>query len=168
MADSKQLLKFELRTQTKLKSKNIKIMATQKTVIEPYLFFEGRCEEAVEFYKKALGAEVLMLMRFKDSPDPNACGGVSGEKIMHASLRIGGGNIMASDGHCDEPMKFEGFSLSLAVNSDAEAEKFFNALTEGGKVIMPLTKTFWSPRFGMVTDKFGVMWMVNVVAEQKL
>jgi PhnB protein len=142
-------------------------MATQKNVIEPYLFFEGRCEEAVEFYKKALGAEVLMLMRFKDSPDPNACGGVPGEKIMHASLRIGGSNIMASDGRCDEPMKFEGFSLSLAVNTDAEADKYFNALTEGGKVIMPLTKTFWSPRFGMVTDKFGVMWMVNVVSEQK-
>jgi PhnB protein len=142
-------------------------MATQKNVIEPYLFFEGRCEEAVEFYKKALGAEVLMLMRFKDSPDPNACGDVPGDKIMHASLRIGGSNIMASDGRCDEPMRFEGFSLSLAVNTDAEADKFFNALTEGGKVIMPLTKTFWSPRFGMVTDKFGVMWMVNVIAEQK-
>ena len=142
-------------------------MATQKNVIEPYLFFEGRCEEAVEFYKKALGAEVLMMMRFKDSPDPNACGGVPGEKIMHASLRIGGSNIMASDGRCDEPMKFEGFSLSLAVNTDAEADKFFNALTEGGKVIMPLAKTFWSPRFGMVTDKFGMLWMVNVIAEQK-
>jgi len=142
-------------------------MATQKNVIEPYLFFEGRCEEAIEFYKKALGAEILMLMRFKDSPDPNACGSVPGEKIMHASLRIGGSNIMASDGRCDEPMKFEGFSLSLAVNTDAEADKFFHALTEGGKVIMPLTKTFWSPKFGMVTDKFGVMWMVNVISEQK-
>jgi PhnB protein len=142
-------------------------MATQKNVVEPYLIFEGRCEEAIEFYKKALGAEVVMMMRFKDSPDPNACGGVPGEKIMHASLRIGGSNIMASDGRCDEPMKFEGFSLSLAVNTDAEADKFFNALTEGGKVIMPLTKTFWSPKFGMVADKFGVMWMVNVLAEQK-
>ena len=142
-------------------------MATKKNVIEPYLFFEGRCEEAVEFYKKALGAEVLMMMRFKDSPDQTGCGGVPGDKIIHASLRIGGSNIMASDGRCAEPMKFEGFSLSLAVNTDAEAEKFFNALTEGGKVIMPLTKTFWSPRFGMVTDKFGVMWMVNVIAEQK-
>ena len=127
-------------------------MATQKNVIEPYLFFEGRCEEAVEFYKKALGAEVLMMMRFKDSPDPNACAGVPEDKIMHASLRIGGSNVMASDGRCDEPMKFEGFSLSLA---------------EGGSVQMPLAKTFWSPRFGMVTDKFGVMWMVNVITEEK-
>ena len=142
-------------------------MATQKNVIEPYLFFEGRCEEAVEFYKKALGAEVLMMMRFKDSPDPNACAGVPEDKIMHASLRIGGSNVMASDGRCDEPMRFEGFSLSLAVNTDAEADKFFNALTQGGKVVMPLTKTFWSPRFGMVTDKFGVMWMVNVITEEK-
>lgn len=142
-------------------------MATQKNVIEPYLFFEGRCEEAVEFYKKALGAEVLMMMRFKDSPDPNACAGVPEDKIMHASLRIGGSNVMASDGRCDEPMRFEGFSLSLAVNTDAEADKFFNALTQGGKVVMPLTKTFWSPRFGMVTDKFGVMWMVSVITEEK-
>ena len=142
-------------------------MATQKNVIEPYLFFEGRCEEAVEFYKKALGAEVLMMMRFKDAPDPNACAGVPGDKIMHASLRIGGSNVMASDGRCNEPMRFQGFSLSLAVNTEAEANRFFNALTAGGQVIMPLTKTFWSPRFGMVTDKFGVMWMVNVLAEQK-
>ena len=142
-------------------------MATQKTAIEPYLFFEGRCEEAVEFYKKGLDAEVVMMMRYKDSPDPNACKGVPGDKIMHATLRIGGSNVMASDGRLDEPMKFQGFSLSLAVNSETEADKFFNALTAGGKVIMPLTKTFWSPRFGMVTDRFGVMWMVNVIGEQK-
>jgi PhnB protein len=142
-------------------------MATQSHGIEPYLFFEGRCEEAVEFYRKALGAEVLMLMRFKDSPDPNACAGVPSDKIMHASLRIGGSIIMASDGRCNEPMKFQGFSLSLAVKTEADADKFFNALTPGGQVIMPLTKTFWSPRFGMLTDKFGVMWMVSVHGEQK-
>ena len=142
-------------------------MATQKSVIEPYLFFEGRCEEAVEFYKQAAGAEVVMMMRFKDAPDPNACQGVQGDKIMHATLRIGGSNVMASDGRCDEPMKFQGFSLSLGVNTEAEADKFFNTLTQGGQVIMPLTKTFWSPRFGMVTDKFGVLWMVNVISENK-
>ena len=142
-------------------------MATHKNVIEPYLFFEGRCEEAVEFYKKAVGAEVVMMMRFKDSPDPNACGGVPGDKIMHATLRIGGSNVMASDGRCNEPMKFQGFSLSLAVNTEMDADRFFNALTAGGQVIMPLTKTFWSPRFGMLTDKFGVMWMVSVLSEQK-
>src|ERR1051325_3956611 len=142
-------------------------MATQKSVIEPYLFFEGRCEEAMEFYKKALGAEVLFMMRFKESPDPNACKGVPGDKIMHATLRIGGGNVMVSDGRCDEPLKFQGFSLSLGVNTEAEADKFFNALIQGGQVIMPLAKTFWSPRFGMLTDKFGVMWMINVLSEYK-
>ena len=140
-------------------------MATQRSVIEPYLFFEGRCEEAVEFYKKALSAEVLMMMRFKEAPDPNASKGVPGEKIMHASLRIGGSNVMASDGRCDERMKFQGFSLSLGVNTEAEADRFFNALTQGGQVIMPLAKTFWSPRFGMVTDKFGITWMINVLSE---
>jgi PhnB protein len=142
-------------------------MATQKSVIEPYLFFEGRCEEAVEFYKKTVGAEVIMMMRFKDSPDPTGCADVPGDKIMHASLRIGGSNVMASDGRCAEPMKFQGFALSLAVSTEAEADKFFNALSPGGQVIMPLTKTFWSPRFGMLTDKFGIMWMINVVSDQK-
>jgi len=142
-------------------------MATQNTAIEPYLFFEGRCEEAVEFYKKAIGAEVVMMMRFKDAPDPNACKGVPGDKIMHATLRIAGNNVMASDGRCEQGTKFQGFALSLGVNTESEADKYFNALTQGGQVIMPLSKTFWSPRFGMVTDKFGVMWMVNVLSEQK-
>jgi len=142
-------------------------MAAQKSVIEPYLFFEGRCEEAVEFYKKAAGAEVVMMSRFKDAPDPNACKGVPGDKIMHATLRIGGSNVMASDGRCEEPMKFQGFALSLGVNTEAEAEKFFNALAQGGQVIMALSKTFWSPRFGMLTDKFGVMWMISVLSENK-
>jgi PhnB protein len=142
-------------------------MATQKGVIEPYLFFEGRCEEAVEFYKKAVGAEVVMMMRFKDAPDPDACKGVPGDKIMHATLRIGESNVMASDGRCDEPMKFQGFSLSLGVRTEAEADKNFNALAQGGQVIMPLAKTFWSPRFGMLTDKFGIMWMINVLTDQK-
>ena len=140
-------------------------MATLKNhFVEPYLFFEGRCEEAVEFYRKALGAEVTMMMRFKDSPDPNACAGVPGDKIMHAALRVGGSNIMASDGRCQDPMKFQGFSLSIAANTATEADQFFNALAEGGQVVMPMMKTFWSPRFGMVTDRFGVMWMINVVA----
>jgi PhnB protein len=142
-------------------------MATQKGVIEPYLFFEGRCEEAVEYYKKAVGAEVVMMMRFKDAPDPDACKGVPGDKIMHATLRIGESNVMASDGRCDEPMKFQGFSLSLGVRAEAEADKNFNALAQGGQVIMPLAKTFWSPRFGMLTDKFGIMWMINVLTDQK-
>ena len=142
-------------------------MPNKNNVIEPYLFFEGRCEEAVEFYKKAVEAEVVMMMRFKDAPDPNACKGVPGDKIMHATLRIGRSNVMASDGRCNEPMKFQGFSLSLGVNTEAEADKYFGALAQGGQVIMPLSKTFWSPRFGMVTDKFGIMWMINVLSEQK-
>lgn len=139
-------------------------MATQKSVIEPYLFFEGRCEEAVEFYKKALGAEVLMMMRFKESPDPNAYAPGMGEKIMHATLSVGGNNLMVSDGRCHGGMKFQGFSLSIAVPTEAEADRYFNALTESGQVIMPMAKTFWSPRFGMVPDRFGVMWMVSVVS----
>jgi PhnB protein len=132
--------------------------------IEPYLFFNGRCEEAVEFYKMALGAEVLMLMRFKDSPEPHPPGLVPPgweNKIMHTSLRIGNTTVMASDG-CSEGINFQGFSLSLSVANDAEAERVFTAFTDGGQVKMPLTKTFWSPCFGMVADRFGVGWMVTV------
>ena len=130
--------------------------------IQPYLFFEGRCEEAVSFYRKTLGAEVEMMMRFKDSPDPSSCGAATLDKIMHCTLRIGESTVMASDGRCDQPAEFKGFSLSLAPKNIADAERVFAALSEGGKVLMPLGKTFWSPSFGMVADQFGVMWMVNV------
>jgi PhnB protein len=131
--------------------------------IQPYLFFDGRCEEAIEFYREALGAEVTMLMHYKDSPDPGACSpGVSPEKVMHANLRIGETTVLASDGHCQGHPSFEGFSLSLTVGDEAEAERSFAALADGGKVQMPLTKTFFSPRFGMVADRFGVSWMVYV------
>ena len=133
--------------------------------IEPYLFFNGRCEEAVEFYKKALGAEVLMMMRFKESPEPHPPGMLppdSESKIMHACIRIGDTSVMASDGRCTGQTDFQGFSLSLAVANEAEAEKKFAALADGGKVQMPLGKTFWSPCFGMVADRFGVGWMVSV------
>lgn len=135
--------------------------------VQPYLFFNGRCEEAVEFYKQALGAEVTVLMRFKDSPDPPPPGTVppgSENKVMHANLRIGDTQVMASDGRCSGQPSFEGFSLSIAVADVAEAERLFSALAEGGQVQMPLTQTFWSPRFGMVTDRFGVGWMINVAA----
>jgi PhnB protein len=134
--------------------------------VEPYLFFNGRCEDAVEFYKKALGAEVLMLMRYKESPEPPPPGRVpSGweNKIMHASLRIGNTSVMASDG-CSEGINFQGFSLSLSVANEAEAKRFFTALADGGQVQMPLGKTFWSPCFGMVADRFGVGWMITVAA----
>ncbi len=134
-------------------------------VVEPYLFFDGRCEEAIEFYRRALGAEVVMLMRFKDSPEPPQPGCVplgSENKVMHASLRIGGTTLMASDGRCEGKPSFQGFSLSLSVPTEAEAERRFNALADGGQVQMPLAKTFFSPRFGMVADRFGVMWMILV------
>ena len=137
-------------------------------IVQPYLFFNGRCEEAVEFYKKALGAEVQMMMRYKESPEPPPPGMVPPgfeNKIMHASLKIGQTIVMASDGCSTEKPKFEGFSLSLAVPTETEAERAFAALAKGGKVGMPLTKTFWSPRFGMLTDRFGIGWMVSVLAE---
>ena len=133
--------------------------------IEPYLFFEGRCEEAVEFYRTALGAEVTMLMRYKDSPEPPPPGKLppgSENKVMHASLRIGDATVMASDGFSSGQPSFRGFSLSLSVSDEARAEALFAALAKGGQVQMPLGKTFWSPRFGMVTDRFGVGWMINV------
>ena len=136
-------------------------------VIEPYLFFNGRCEEAIEFYQKALGAKVEMLMRFKDSPEPPQPGMTppgSENKVMHASLSIGGNKVMASDGRCEGKSNFDGFSLSLRVKTEAEADRLFNALSPGGQVHMPLTKTFFSPRFGMVQDRFGVSWMVIVQA----
>ena len=133
--------------------------------VQPYLFFDGRCEEAVEFYRKTLGAEVTMLMRFQDSPEPLQPGMVppgSEHKVMHTSLRIGETTVMASDGPCGGRSSFQGFSLSLTVPDEATAERLFAALADGGQVQMPLTTTFFSPRFGMVADRFGVSWMVNV------
>jgi PhnB protein len=130
--------------------------------VQPYLFFDGRCEEALEFYRKALGAEVTMLMRNKESPDNTMCVPGAENKIMHCSFRIGETTLCASDGRCLGQPNFQGFSLSITVSSEAEAERLFNALSEGGKVQMPLTKTFFSPRFGMTADRFGMSWMVLV------
>ena len=147
-------------------------MSTTKDnrIIQPYLFFNGRCDEAIEFYRKALGAEVQILMRFKDSPEPPKPGMVPPgweDKVMHCSVRIGETVIMASDG-CGDKTGFEGFSLSLGVRSETEADRAFAALADGGQVRMPLTKTFWSPRFGMLADRFGIGWMVSVLpADQK-
>ena len=135
--------------------------------VQPYLFFDGRCEEALEFYGRALGAEMTMLMRFKDSPEPHAPGMVppgAESKVMHASFRIGETTVMASDGRCLGKPSFQGFSLSLTVSDDAKAERAFAALGDGGQVQMPLTKTFFSSRFGMVADRFGVSWMILVAA----
>ena len=133
--------------------------------IQPYLFFDGRCEEAIEFYRKALGAEVEMLMRFKDSPEPPQPGCTPGDtnKVMHASFRIGDTTLMASDGRCEGKPNFQGFALTLTLPTETEADRYFAALSEGGEVQVPLTKTFYSPRFGMVADRFGVSWMIYVV-----
>jgi PhnB protein len=130
--------------------------------VQPYVFFDGRCDEAVEFYRRALGAEVTMLMRFKDSPDPTMVPAGAESKVMHASLRIGDTAILASDGRCEGRPSFQGFALSLTVPDEAEAERLFASLGSGGQVQMPLTKTFFSPRFGMVADRFGVSWMIYV------
>jgi PhnB protein len=133
--------------------------------VQPYLFFDGRCEEALEFYRAALGAEVTALMRYKDSPAPQAPGMVppgSENKVMHASFRIGETTVMASDGRCEGQPRFQGFALSLTVRNGAEAERLFAALAKGGQVQMPLTKTFFSSHFGMVADRFGASWMIYV------
>ena len=134
-----------------------------------YLFFDGRLDEALAFYKKTLGIEVEMLMRFKDNPEaaknPESCAPGSEDKIMHSCFKLGDQRVMASDGHAKGQPEFKGFSLSLSATTEAEAEKLFAALGEGGKVEMPLMKTFFSPKFGMVQDKFGLGWMV-LVAQQ--
>src|SRR5258705_5691265 len=135
--------------------------------VQPYLVFEGRCEEAIEFYKKALGAKVEMLMRFKDAPEQPGAGecppGVD-DKIMHAALKIGEATVMASDGRMQGKPAFQGFALSLDLKDKEEAERKFQALSDGGQVQMPLGKTFFATSFGMVADPFGVPWMVTVPA----
>lgn len=133
--------------------------------IQPYLFFDGRCEEAIGFYERALGAKVEVMMRYGESPDPVPEGMLppgSERKIMHASLRIGDAVVMASDGHCAGKPAFAGFSLTYAVPDEATAKRAFDALADGGKVGMPLGKTFWSPCFGMLTDRYGVGWMIGL------
>jgi PhnB protein len=132
--------------------------------VTPYLFFEGRCEEAIAFYKKALGAEVGMQMRFSECPDPHPGMSEPGteNKILHACLTINGAPVMMSDGHAKGQPDFKGFSLSLNAKDEAEAGRLFGALSEGGEVRMPLGKTFFSPSFGMVADRFGVGWMIIV------
>ncbi len=130
--------------------------------IQPYLTFNGRCEEAIDFYRKALGAEVTMMLKFKQAPDPSMVTPGNAEKIMHADLKIGDGVVLMSDGMCTGGQAFENFALSFTVADEAEADRRFDALADGGQVRMPLGKTFFSPRFGMVQDRFGVGWMVYV------
>ena len=134
--------------------------------VQPYLNFNGRCEEALAFYGKALGAKIERVMHFKDSPDPAMVSPGSENKVMHSSFRVGDAVVLASDGRCQGETNFQGISLTLTVADEAEAERRFRALSDGGQVQMPLTKTFFSPRFGMVADRFGVTWMVLVESQQ--
>ena len=130
--------------------------------LQPYLFFDGRAEEAIAFYKEALGAEVNFCMYYRDNPEPSDCQNMppgAEDKVQHAELRIGGATVMLSDGMCQGAPQFNGFSLSLVDLSEEDAERFFSALAEGGEIHMPMTETFFATRFGMVTDRFGMCWM---------
>jgi PhnB protein len=132
--------------------------------VQSYLFFDGKCEEALEFYKGAIGAKVDMLMRYKESPDASQMPPNSADKVMHCAFKVGDTQILASDGHCAGKPSFQGFGLALNAKNDAEAEKLFGALEKGGQVLQPLTKTFFASKFGMVNDRFGVMWLVMAEA----
>ena len=130
--------------------------------VQSYLFFDGRCDEALDFYKRAADAKVEMLMRFKENPDQNSCAPGAEEKVMHTQFKIGDTTILASDGRNTGNPKFDGFALAINAKDEVEVDKLFNGLADGGKVTMPLTKTFFSPRFGMLADKFGVNWILLV------
>jgi PhnB protein len=130
--------------------------------VQPYLFFDGRCEEAIEFYKKTIGAQIEMLMRWKDNPDKSVCTPANENKVMHATVKVGDATLLASDGRCENKPDFKGFALTISAKTEAEADKIFDGLANGGQVQMPMTKTFFSPKFGMCADKFGVGWMVLV------
>jgi len=133
-------------------------------LVQPYLSFNGRCEEAIEFYRAAIGAQVITQIRFKDIPNqpPGMVPPGAENKLMHAAFKVGETTVLASDGQCTGSAQFEGITLSLTAPSNDEAERLFAALADGGKVTMPLAPTFFSTRFGMVTDRFGVAWMVSV------
>src|SRR5512134_483728 len=137
--------------------------------VQPYLFFEGRAEEALNFYTKALGTKPDMMMRYRESPEPPPPDKVppgSEDKVMHASFHVGDTEVMLSDGFCSGTPKFGGFSLAIGAVDETAARRYFDALSEGGAVTMPLSATFWSPCFGMLTDRFGVGWMVSVEAKE--
>ena len=128
--------------------------------VEPYLFFEGRTEEALEFYRQKLGAKVEAVLRYKENPEPKYNPPNSDNKVMHALFSIGDTKVMASDGNCTGKPSFQGFALTINARDAAEAKQRFDALADGGQVQMPMTQTFFSPRFGMVADRFGVSWMI--------
>jgi PhnB protein len=130
--------------------------------VQPYLSFEGRCEEAINFYKTAVGAKVIMMMRFKEAPDQSMMTPGTEDKVLHAALQMGDSTVLASDGQCMGKAVFQGITLSLTASNDAEAKRLFDALANGGNVQMPLAKTFFASSFGILADKFGVGWMVYV------
>jgi PhnB protein len=130
--------------------------------VQPYIFFDGRCDEALKFYEKALGAKVDMLMRFNEAPDQSMVSPDSKDKVMHAAVHIGDTQVLMSDGRCLGKPTFQGFALTVYAADNAEADRRFSALAEGGQVQMPMAETFFASRFGMVADKFGVGWMVIV------
>jgi PhnB protein len=138
-------------------------------IVQPYLFFEGRAEEALNFYTKALDTKPSMVMRYREAPDappPGMLPAGTEDKVMHASFKVGDTEVMLSDGTCGGAPKFDGFSLAMDVADEREAHRRFDALAVGGEVTMPLGKTFWSPCFGMLKDRFGVSWMIMVAGDQ--
>ena len=149
-------------TSMKRAPSRIMSISDSNTSVQPYLFFGSRCEEALNFYRNAVDAEVQMLTRFKESPEPHGLPDCFDDKIMHATVRIGKTTLMASDGQCEGNQDFEGFALSITLPNETEAERVFAALGEGGLITMPLEKTFWTAKFGMLQDRFGVTWMVSI------
>lgn len=129
-------------------------------LVQAYLFFDGTCEEALQFYERAIGAKIEALMRFSECPDQQYVAPGTHDKIMHANFRVGDTQLMASDGNCSGAANFAGVSLSITVTSNGDADRLFNALADGGQIQMPLGETFFAHRFGMVADKFGVSWMI--------
>lgn len=136
--------------------------------VQSYIFFDGRCEEALEFYGSTVGAKVNVILRYKDSPEPQPAEVLppgSENKIMHSEFSIGETTLMGSDGYCGGKAQFQGFALALLLDTGADAERVFKALSEGGQATMPLSETFFAKRFGMLTDRFGVAW--TLLAEPK-
>ena len=128
----------------------------------PYLFFNGRCEEALAFYSKTIGAKAEGMMRFSQNPDQSTTTPANKDKVMHAQFKLGDSMIFVSDGMATGKTNFDGFSLAIAADSEADAKQMFGALGEGGAVTVPLSETFFAKSFGMLKDRFGVSWMLIV------
>jgi PhnB protein len=129
--------------------------------LSTYLFFNGKCREAFQFYEKTLNGKIELMMTYGESPEKDKCTPGTLDQIMHVRLKLGNYSLMASDAPSEHYQKPQGFSVSYAVDSKAEAERIFKALSDNGKIIMPLEKTFWAEAFGMCVDRFGISWMVN-------